>query len=110
MSENVILWLFGILITLQTTVLGAVIAAIWRHGDDCRDFRTGLATAVADIKAKLERVERDIGTHETGLRGQVHKLASEITPLAVWAQMEQRYSERREHQRRIQDEREDDSR
>jgi hypothetical protein len=89
MTETSILWLFGTVIGLQTAVIGGIVAAISQHSRDCRDFRATLAGSVADIKSKLDRVERDIGTHETGIRGQIHKLRGEITPFVVWAQMQQ---------------------
>lgn len=108
MSETTILWLFGTVIGLQTSVIGALVLAAIQHSRDCRDFRAQIAGFIADIKAKLDRVERDIGTHETGLRGQLHRLSSEMTPIAVWAQMEQRLSGPRELREQRRDERERD--
>lgn len=89
MSEAAVLWLFGTVISVQTLVIGSVVAAIWTHQGEYREFRSTLAAAVADIRAKLDRLERDVGTHETGLRGQIHKLSSDITPFIIWAQVEQ---------------------
>lgn len=68
MSESTLLWLFGAIVTLQTTVIGAVVTALWVHVGHCKT----IAATMARIEATVERVCIDIGTHETGLRGQVH--------------------------------------
>lgn len=83
MSETVILWLFGTLVGLQTLVIGALAGAIWTHVRECRSFRE----QVAQMNADLKRVVLDIGTHESGLRGQIHALRNEILPLIVVSQM-----------------------
>lgn len=67
-------------------MIGVLFVLWWHHAVMCG--RTGEDIAV--IKAMLTRIERDIGTHETGLRGQVHKLASDIAPYVVRSQMERK--------------------
>lgn len=97
MDQQVTLWLFGIVIGLQTTVLGAVVWAIWSHSHDCRDFRVKLAAMIADIGTRLTRIESDIGTHDSGMRGDIHRLRDQVTPFMVRAQMElDREKDRRE--------------
>ena len=86
MDQSVILWLFGTLIGLQTLVIGGLVSAIWSHAHDCRDFRSSVSASQATMSAKMDRVIQDIGDHETGLRGQVHKLASDITPYVIRSQ------------------------
>lgn len=85
---DVLLWALGILIAIQTTVTGFVAKAIFAHVSECRVFRA----EVAAMKADLERVMTDIGTHETGLRGQVHELADKVSGVVLWYehQMEKR--------------------
>ena len=89
MSEVTILWLFGTVIGLQTTVIGAMVVAAIQHSRDCTARHLQISGFMADMRAKLDRVERDIGTHETGLRGQMHRLTSELTPIALFVQIEQ---------------------
>jgi hypothetical protein len=95
MDQDVTLWLFGILIGLQTTVLGAVVWAIWSHSHDCRDFRVKLAAMIADIGTRLTRIEMDIGTHDTGMRGDLHRLRNDVSPLITMERLRQE-RERRE--------------
>lgn len=71
MSETTTLWLFGTLITLLTIVIGAIAAALWAHVGHCKET----SATVARIDTNLKRVMDDVGSHETGLRGQVHSVA-----------------------------------
>lgn len=80
MSETLQIWLFA----GAFGMIGVLFALWWHHASTCG--RTSEDIAV--IKGMLGRIERDIGTHETGLRGQVHKLASDISPYIVRSQME----------------------
>lgn len=88
MNSDVILWLFGTVITLQTVVLGAFGTVLWTHLRDCNGFRVDQARMLGQIAADLKRVQLDIGDHESGLRGQVHRLASDITPYIVRRQVD----------------------
>lgn len=70
MDQTVLLWILaGIL-----TAMGAIAALLWRHVEHCKEVHTKLAELSGDVK----RVVQDIGTHETGLRGTVHKTANAI--------------------------------
>lgn len=40
----------------------------------------------AQHSQRLDRVEKDIGDHEHGIRGWLHRLSGEITPVVVWFQ------------------------
>ena len=79
MSETSTLWLFGTLISLLTITIGAIATALWAHVGHCKD----VASMVARMDARLERVAQDIGTHETGIRGAVHENANRITELSM---------------------------
>lgn len=65
MSETVILWILGILIT----VVLALAAAIFNHVRECREPRTHIAT----LEAEVDRIKEDIGTHDSGMRGHIHR-------------------------------------
>jgi hypothetical protein len=55
---------------------GLLCMFVW-HLFKCRDTRVELAS----MKALMERMVQDIGTHETGMRGTIHKTANEVTAL-----------------------------
>lgn len=57
---------------MQTVFLGALTKALWSHVNHCKD----VAAMIARMDARLERLTQDIGTHDTGLRGQVHHVAN----------------------------------
>lgn len=90
MSESTILWLFGTVIGVQTLVLAAIGSMFWTHNRDCGHVRVQQATLLGQILADLRRVQQDIGDHNTGLRGQVHKLASDISPYVIREQQRRR--------------------
>lgn len=50
---------------------------LWDHIQHCREVHSKLAS----IEGKVDRVVTDIGTHETGIRGTVHRTANEVTAL-----------------------------
>ena len=83
MDQQVILWVLGVMITLLTVVIGALAQAMLTHTKDCRDFRITLAASNASVSTKLDRVIEDIGDHQTGLRGQMHKMAQDISPYII---------------------------
>lgn len=72
MSEQAILWLFGTVITLQVSVLGGVVLAVWK-----------LAQTVSELSARTLRMERDIGDHDSGMRGDIHDLRSKVMPFVL---------------------------
>lgn len=88
MSEGVILWLFGTVIGIQTLVLAGIVGAIWNHVNECKAFRATLAAAVAEIGTNMKRMQEDIGTHDSGMRGDIHQLRDFVTPYIIRSQME----------------------
>ena len=74
MDEATILWVLGAIISLQTVVVGALGAIFWQHILHCRDIGAG----VARLEEQVKRIAEDIGTHETGLRGTVHRSANAV--------------------------------
>lgn len=70
MSESVLLWILGGLLLAFTAIAGA----LWRHVEHCKEVHTKLAEIGSDVR----RIKEDIGTHETGMRGTVHKCANRL--------------------------------
>lgn len=68
MDLTTALWLFGVVFACLVGLGGL----IWRHVEHCKDVHAMLAEVRSDVK----RLVVDVGTHETGLRGHVHKLAN----------------------------------
>lgn len=60
-------WLTPVLALLGST-LGSVVVTVWRF---------------ARVESDVERMKVDIGTHETGLRGVVHRTATHVTELEM---------------------------
>jgi len=60
-------WVIPLLCFMGST-LGSVVVTVWRF---------------ARLDADVERMKIDIGTHETGLRGAVHKTATHVTELEM---------------------------
>jgi len=67
-----LLWALGILVTIQIAVTGFLATKLWAHVVTC----THNSATVARIDADVERMKQDIGTHESGLRGNVHQTAN----------------------------------
>ncbi len=88
MSESVILWIFGILVTINSGIVGVLFLMLWGHIGECRRSGEVRAGALAALKTQQERIVRDIGDHETGIRGDIHRLRGELSPFVVYAQME----------------------
>lgn len=51
------------------------------HLRECRQVQKDNATSIATIIATLQRIENEIGDHETGLRGRLHDHQTEILKL-----------------------------
>ena len=56
-------WLIPVL-----SVLGAAVG-VW----------IGVHSRVVRVETRIERLEQEIGTHDTGMRGTVHKTANRVT-------------------------------
>lgn len=63
-------WAIGILVTIQVPVMTWIISQLWAHVLECRQVNARLAALEND----MERAKEDIGTHDTGIRGAIHKL------------------------------------
>ena len=75
LNQDLILWIFGISITIQMAVIGAIVSAMWSHLQVCKDT----AITLAALNTNVLRVMVDIGTHETGIRGTLHEHSQMLT-------------------------------
>lgn len=77
MSETLQIWLFG----GGALAIGGMYL-LWRqHMRDCEVQRIKLATAIQELKSDHERLFDEVGrTHESGLRGRMHRLENAVSP------------------------------
>lgn len=64
-----LVWVLGILVT----VILALAGALYKHVKECREVRATLATIATQVAA----MAAEIGSHDTGLRGAMHRLRDE---------------------------------
>lgn len=55
--------------------IATIAKLLWNHVEHCKEVHGKLAEIGADVK----RIKEDVGTHESGLRGAVHKTANRVT-------------------------------
>ena len=78
--------IFGLLIAAQGGLLSFYIHHIIACNKRDRERAAEnlqINMKLATITEALRRVEVDIGTHETGIRGEIHKLIKDISPYIV---------------------------
>lgn len=68
-------WAIGVLVIIQTAVIGFIGSRLWTHVVECR----GVGEKVAALDRDVERMKEDIGTHDTGMRGEIHRTSSMST-------------------------------
>lgn len=61
-------WAIGVLTTINLAALGFMGSRLWSHVVECKH----VSNDAAYMKADIERMKQDIGTHDSGLRGNVH--------------------------------------
>lgn len=93
MTETIQIWLFA----GSFGLIGVLFTLWWHHALMCKGLSQftskdveAISRDVAVIRSILERVQEDIGTHDTGMRGDIHKLRQEVTPFVIEAQIRQR--------------------
>lgn len=72
-------WAIGILVTVNTAVLGFLAKMQIAHERECRQA----SSRIASLEVDLERMKEDIGTHDSGMRGAIHKTANIATRLEM---------------------------
>lgn len=80
MSETLLIWLFA----GSYGLIGVLFIMQWQHSIRCKSVGEDIAV----IKSLLLRIQQDIGTHETGLRGQLHELRSKVMPFILMQSLE----------------------
>lgn len=68
-------WAIGVLVIIQTAVIGFIGSRLWTHVVECK----GVGEKVARIDGDVERMKEDIGTHDNGMRGEIHRTSSMVT-------------------------------
>ena len=86
MSDTVLLWVLG----GQLAMIVGLFKLWWDHVKECRARVANDAVMRADIN----RLLTEVGDHETGLRGSMHKLRQDMSPFALWVQMEMQKREK----------------
>jgi len=72
-------WAVGVLVLIQMAVIGFIGNRLWTHVVECRT----LGEKVAALDRDVERMKQDIGTHDTGMRGAIHRAATHGTELEM---------------------------
>jgi hypothetical protein len=73
MDPAIQLWLFAGAFSL----IGILFALVWHHVMHCK----GVGEDMAVIKQIVTDIRREIGNHETGIIGQLHRYSKAITKL-----------------------------
>jgi hypothetical protein len=84
MDETVLLWLFG----GQMAFNVGLAKLWWDHTKDCRDYRVAAALERGQIAADVKSILHEIGDHDSGMRGSIHKLRNEVSPFIILAERE----------------------
>lgn len=71
MSENALLWLLGVQGFLDVALFGLW----WAHVQHCTDRERN----AAKLEQKVDHLKEEMGTHETGIIGQLHRYSRAIT-------------------------------
>ncbi len=79
MNETILLWILGVLVMALASIAGLM----WRHVEHCKAVHENLA----EMRAELRRIQKDIGDHDQGMRGALHSHSSSIHyhGLCLWA-------------------------
>lgn len=78
MSEAVTLWILGSMLA----VLMGLAGALFFHVRECREIRAALAS----LTVQLSHLAKEIGDHDSGIRGQLHRLRGEVSPYILMEQ------------------------
>lgn len=72
---EVIQWTVGLLVTINVFVTGFIANRLWAHVVECKS----VAEKVSAVESDVERMKQDIGTHDTGMRGELHATSNLCT-------------------------------
>jgi len=68
-------WAIGILVMINIGVTGFLASRLWTHVTECKSVGEKVAAMWSDV----ERMKEDIGTHDTGMRGDLHRTSTMCT-------------------------------
>lgn len=88
MSEAVLISAF----LLIAGAIGTLAKLLYDHVQNDKEVYAKISEIAGDVK----RIKEDVGSHETGLRGTVHKTANRVTEIDMRVAMLER---RKEHER-----------
>jgi hypothetical protein len=72
---EVLQWAVGLLVMINLGATSWIATQLWAHVIKCGHVSSDMGS----MKADLERMKQDIGTHDSGLRGNVHATANLCT-------------------------------
>ncbi len=81
MDQTILLWILGFLVTGN---IGVAVGLAY-HIKDCHKTHSELA----HITNAVNRVERELGNHDTGIIGQLHRYSKAIVRLNMKVGLEQ---------------------
>lgn len=61
-------WAVGIFVTIHLAMTAFLAARLWAHVEKCGH----VSAEIGRIEADVERMKEDIGTHDSGMRGEIH--------------------------------------
>lgn len=68
-------WVIGTILLAQTAIIGFLAKALWAHVVECREVRAQLGGIVEALKV----ITNEIGDHDRGIRGELHKHTQFLT-------------------------------
>lgn len=71
MNTSTLQWAVGILVTIDLAITGFLAHIIWTHVIECKHVTARLSLLEGD----MNRAKEDIGTHNSGMRGAIHRTA-----------------------------------
>lgn len=86
MTDNVPVWVVMLLLGALGTLLSIGIYMIVGHFRDDQSRAERLAVVESDVK----HIKEEIGDHNTGIRGWLHKLTNDISPYIIRSQHDRR--------------------
>jgi hypothetical protein len=75
-------WAIGILVVILTGIMGFFATQLWAHVVECRQLTAQIGLLLARLEGiakDVERMKEDIGTHDTGMRGEIHHTSTMCT-------------------------------
>lgn len=87
MSESVILGILSLLVMVLLAAIGGLYKAQVAHDKDCRDWRTAQSATTAMLQEQVRQLEAEVGDHDNGIRGSLHELRNQISPMMLYYQL-----------------------